>query len=136
MLTIINLYDLAKSRYEEAKILLVQNKPDGAVYLCGYALELILKRRITLHLDWDGYPDTRTEFENYRSFKIHDLSVLLKLSGFEKKIQFDNTMYAKWQIASSWDSEIRYKQLGKVSNSEAQDIINATRDIINFILRN
>lgn len=134
MLTGKNLYDLAKCRYDEARILLTNHKADGAVYLCGYAVELILKRRIVKVLDWDGYPENSNEFDNYRSFKVHDLDVLLRLSGLEKKIQADDVTYARWQIARTWDSEIRYKEIGKVSELEAKDIINATRDIVNFIL--
>jgi len=130
-----NLYDLARCRFEEAKILLEKHKPDGAVYLCGYAVELMLKRKIVHLLDWDGYPDTRTEFEGKQSFKIHDLDTLLHFSGLKKKLQSDNRMYARWQIAGVWKSEMRYKELGKILESEAQDILNATRDILNFILK-
>ncbi len=128
-----NLYDLAKCRYEEAKILLGNNKQDGAVYLCGYAIELMLKRRIVHVLDWDGFPETRPEFEGKQTFKVHNLGMLLHLSGLEKKLQADTTLYAKWQIAGTWDSEIRYKQVGNVSSSDAQNVIDASRDILNFI---
>jgi hypothetical protein len=134
MITGPELYKLAKSRFDEAQILLNEHRPDGAVYLCGYALELILKRSIVAMLEWDGYPETEKEFKNYRSFKVHDLDVLLRLSGLEKKIQSDNTVYAKWQIAHTWNSEIRYKKIGTTSEIEAGDTLDATRVIVNFIL--
>ena len=38
-------------------------------------------------VNWDGYPDDSTEFKSYQSFKVHNLSVLLHLSGLEKRIQ-------------------------------------------------
>jgi hypothetical protein len=135
MLTDQKLYELARCRFEEAKILLTNHKPDGSVYLCGYAIELILKRRIVKLLEWDGYPESTREFENYKSFKVHDLDVLLRLSGLEKKIQADDVTFARWQIAHTWDSEVRYKEIGKILETEAQDIINATRQTINFVLR-
>jgi hypothetical protein len=128
-----DLHDIAKCRYEEAKILLASNKPDGAVYLCGYAMELILKRHIVKILQWDGYPETNAEFSNYKSFKVHNLDDLLKLAGLEKKIRSDTIAFARWQIVKIWNSEIRYKKVGSMSNSDAQDIINATRDTINSI---
>lgn len=134
MLSSQHLYDLAKSRFDEARILLTHHKPDGAIYLCGYAVELMLKRKIAHLLDWDGYPDTKKEFEEKQSFRVHKLDILLHFSGLEKKIQEDNTLYARWQVASSWDSEIRYKTIGEVSEQEAQDIISATRVVLNFIL--
>lgn len=81
------LYDIAKCRYEEAGILLVNKKADGAVYLCGYSLELILKYKIVKVLNWDGYPENSNEFKGYQSFKVHNLDVLLKLSGLEKKFK-------------------------------------------------
>ena len=59
-----DLFKIAKSRFEEASVLLKNNKYDGAVYLCGYALELMLKRHIVKILGWDGYPDSGNEFES------------------------------------------------------------------------
>lgn len=135
MLTVKKLYDLAKCRYEESKILLNNDKYDGSVYLCGYALELILKRRIVKVLEWDGYPETAKEFEDYKSFKVHDLNVLLRLSGLEKKIQKDNAVFARWQISNTWDPESRYKEIGNILKTEAEDIIEATRQTVNFIIK-
>lgn len=129
------LYELAKSRYDESKILLKNKKLDGAVYLCGYAIELMLKKRIVDLLDWDGYPDSNAEFKEYKSFKVHDLDVLLALSGLEKTFQKNTIIFAKWQIARTWDPETRYKEVGKLLETEAQDIIDATRDILNFIVQ-
>lgn len=128
------LMSLARKRFEEAKTLLQNNQPDGAVYLCGYALEMVLKWKIVKLLEWEGYPDSRHEFENLQTFKTHQLSVLLRLAGLEKKIQNDNTIYARWQVAGTWDSQIRYREIGAVQTREAQDTIEATRQTINFIL--
>jgi len=129
-----DLFDIAKSRYEESKILLREHKPDGAVYLCGYAIELMLKRYIVKALDWDAYPDTDKEFWDYKSFKTHNLDVLLRLAGLEKKIQGDTSLYARWQIAKNWDSEIRYREIGRLSESDAQAIITASRDVLNYLV--
>lgn len=130
-----DLYDLAKCRFNEAKILQTNHMPEGAVYLCGYALELILKRKIVEVLDWDGYPDTDQEFKGLGSFKIHDPERLLMLSGLEKKMKADNNIWAKWQIASVWDSEMRYKPIGKTTDADALKVLEATRQVVNFIIR-
>jgi hypothetical protein len=134
MLSKEELYKLAKCRFEEAEILLASHKPDGAVYLSGYAIELMLKRKITDLLDWDGYPANPKEFESKLSFKIHKLPTLLHFSGLERRLKSDTVLFARWQIASTWDSEIRYQEIGVRTEAEAQDIIEATRDILNFIL--
>jgi len=128
------LYNLARCRFDEANVLLKNHKPEGAVYLCGYAIELMLKRKIVQLLDWDGYPDSGSEFDGKASFKVHRLDTLLHFSGLEKKLRADNILYARWQIASTWDSEIRYKEIGKVSESEARDILQASREVLNYIL--
>ncbi len=130
-----DLYDLAKCRWKEAKILLTNDRPDGAVYLCGYSLELIFKRHIAIVLNWDSFPETDNEFKKLGSFKTHDLDMLLRLSGLEKQIQSDNKRYANWQIASTWNSEMRYRRIGTISNNEAKDIMTATREILNFIYK-
>lgn len=135
MLSSQTLYDLAKCRFDEAEILLANQKPDGAVYLSGYAVELMLKRRIVHVLDWDGFPDSNSEFEQKKSFRIHKLDTLLHFSGLEKKLKADNALFARWQIASTWDSEIRYREIGKMTEDEARDVVEASRDILNFILR-
>lgn len=137
MLAPSDLYTLAKSRYDEANILLTNHRIEGAVYLAGYALELILKRRIVVLHDWDTYPEKLKDFKDKKvmSFMVHDLDVLLSLSGLEKRLKSDTALYAKWQIANTWNSELRYSEIGKISETEARSIIQNTKDVINFVLR-
>lgn len=78
---------LAKARLEDSKILLDAKRYDGSVYICGYVIELGLKLRICKTLKWEGYPNTNNEFKDLRSFKTHNLDVLLTLSGIEEKIK-------------------------------------------------
>ena len=66
---------------------------DGAIYLGGYVVELALKNRICVVLNWKGFPQTAGEFQNYKSFKTHNLDVLLSLSGVESKI---NSSICEW----------------------------------------
>ena len=46
---------IAKARLKDAQVLLRGNRFDGAIYLCGYAIELALKARICQTLKWGGY---------------------------------------------------------------------------------
>jgi len=78
-----DLQKMARAKLEDAEILLQAKRYDSAVYLCGYAIELALKARICLILNWNGYPSTNAEFQKYQSFKTHELDVLLRLSGTE-----------------------------------------------------
>ncbi len=128
------LFRISLSRFKEAKILMENGRFDGAVYLCGYALELLLKRHICIVLNWDdGYPSSNKEFEKLKTFKTHDLDCLLKLSGLEKQIRSNSKLFASWQIANTWDSEIRYRNIGTVSEAEAANTINASRTLLNYI---
>ena len=128
-----DLFDIAKARYSESKILLKNEKPDGAVYLCGYAIELMLKRQIVKIHNWDGYPSIPKEFDSYKSFKVHNLDILLNLAGLEKKVQADTKMFAIWQIVKNWDSETRYRQVNQLSKSDAEGIIEASREFLNYL---
>jgi len=67
---------IAQARIEDGEVLLSSHRYDGAVYLCGYAVEIALKERICRTLSWPGYPSTRREFANYQSFRTHNLGVL------------------------------------------------------------
>jgi hypothetical protein len=70
------------------------------------AVELRLKRKICETLGWKGYPSTEKEFNKLKSFKIHDLEMLLHFSGVEDKIK--DEVFTEWSIIASWDPEIRY----------------------------
>jgi hypothetical protein len=83
MLTPADLRAIAHSRLQDAHILFANARYDGAGYVCGYAVELILKAGICDTLNWPGYPASRNEFTNLLSFKTHNLDVLLSLSGRE-----------------------------------------------------
>ncbi len=99
------LKSLSDGRLVDATVLHREGRFDSAYYLCGYAVELALKRRICLTLGWkDGYP--KKKFENLASFKTHKLEILLHLSGFEEKVKKDYLSF--WSVVVEWDPEVRY----------------------------
>lgn len=106
------------ARLKDAAALLQAKRYDGSVYLCGYAIELALKARICKTLKWAGYPETRKEFENLASFKVHDLDVLLKLTGREPAVK--QNFFVEWSAVSEWNPEARYKPIGSANSADAQ----------------
>ena len=76
---------IARTRLRDADILFRGRRYDGAVYLCGYAVELTLKARICATLRWAGFPSTNREFQNYSSFKIHDFEVCYTSAGERRR---------------------------------------------------
>jgi hypothetical protein len=108
------LRNLCRDRVREAEALTKAKLYDGAYYLCGYAVEIGLKKRISRTLRWkDGYPKTEGEFRNLTSFKTHDLDVLLHLSGIEDKIK--KKCFSEWSIVTAWKPEIRYASRTKTA---------------------
>lgn len=126
-----DLRKLARTRLRDAEILLESNRYDGAVYLCGYAIELALKARICRLLKWEGFPETNKEFENFRSFRTHDLEVLLRLSGLGGKIK--TQYFAEWSTVATWGPEVRYMPVGSTSRQEALNMIRAARHLLGVI---
>lgn len=122
---------IAQARIEDGEILLNSHRYDGAIYLCGYAVEISLKERICRTLGWDGYPSTTKEFANYQSFRTHNLDVLLRLSGSEHKIRTE--FLAEWSAVAEWDPEIRYKPIGSATKQAAELMIESSKKLLSVL---
>lgn len=128
MLPKAELKKISRGKLKDADILQVAGRYDGAVYLCGYAVEIALKARICSTLKWPGFPSTRKEFEGYQSFRTHNLELLLHLSGVEGKIKTKH--FAEWSAVVDWDPEVRYSAIGTASKQDAVIMIQSTRTIL------
>jgi hypothetical protein len=101
------LQELSRGWITDSELLIREKRFGTSYYLCGYAIEMALKRRICLTLGWkEGYPNKKKKFENLGSFKTHNLDLLLHLSGMEEKIRTD--CMASWSVVAGWDPEVRY----------------------------
>ena len=119
---------MARARLKDAEVLTKWRRYDGAVYLCGYAVEMSLKARICQTLKWTGFPETPKEFEGYSTFRTHDLDRLLHLSGVESKIKTKH--FAEWSIVATWDPSARYRPTGSASAQDARDMIDSVGDLL------
>lgn len=128
MLKKAELRNIAAARLDDAQALYSATRYDGAVYLCGYAVEVALKARICDTLGWPEYPDTRAEFQNLLSFRTHNLDVLLKLSGVELSIKTHHLV--EWSTVLRWDPEARYKPIGSATRQDAQRMMSAAQIIV------
>ena len=125
-----HLREIAKARLKDSEVLYKNGRYDGAVYLCGYAVEVALKARICKTLKWTDYPPTNQK--DYGNFKVHDLGVLLKFTGIETKIK--TRFLSDWSIVENWNSESRYNPVGTASNVDAQNMIDSTRNLLKAVL--
>ena len=126
-----DLTKIAQARVKDGEILLSSRRYDGAIYLCGYAVEIALKERICRTLGWPGYPSTTREFANYQSFRTHNLDVLFSLSGSEQKIKAK--YLAEWSAVAAWDPEIRYKPIGSATKQEAELMIESSKKLLSAL---
>jgi hypothetical protein len=118
---------LARARIEDAEILCANGRYAGAVYLCGYAMELALKARICRTLKWPGFPETHAEMQPYRSFVVHSLEVLLHLSGVEAHIK--SRHLTDWNIVAKWNPELRYQPVHQTHRLDATNMIRTTKTL-------
>lgn len=128
MLTRAELLGISRARLKDAEALLKMQRYDGAVYLCGYAVELALKARICRTLRWAGYPSTRGEFQDLQTLRTHDLDLLLRLTGVEAKIR--SKLVSEWSDVAAWDPEARYKPVGNATLQSATLMIESAKKVI------
>lgn len=122
---------IARERLTDAETLCNAHRYDGAVYLCGYSIEIALKHKICQTLNWTGFPHTNKEFENYRSLKTHDLDVLLSLSGVEATLKATNL--AEWSAVNIWNPESRYNPIGIINPTDATLMIDSAKVLITML---
>lgn len=120
--------NVAQARLEDARALSAAGRFDGATYLCGYAVEIALKARICRTLDWPEFPSTGNEFEPYRSFRTHELEILLHLSGQEARIKQDH--FGVWNVVTVWRVETRYSVIGTAQRQDAAAMIAAAEELL------
>ncbi len=144
--------DLAYQRLKEAEILYQNNMYDGAFYLAGYSVELLLKAKICERL---GIPNLFDETnvdtnqikgigEIRKTLKTHNLFTLLIFSGL--KIKFDSDKAVNKELAkansllfNSWDENVRYKPCGHILNKQVENLLNlltGTDGILTWIEQN
>jgi HEPN domain-containing protein len=122
---------IAHARLKDAKVLLTAGQYEGAIYLCGYAVELALKARICRVLKWAGYPATKKEFEGLQTFRTHDLDVLARLTGRDSVMK--KAYFAEWAAVVEWSPETRYKPIGSTSSAKVQIMISAAEILLKKI---
>jgi len=115
---------LADERLDEAKALLDLGKWDGAYYLAGYAVELILKACIIKRLmGTDAFPTKDFSKDCY----THILTKLLDLAGLDAALATSHAnMKANRGVTKDWSEQKRYHRITEV---EARALVNAIEDV-------
>lgn len=135
MLCQADIQTMAHQKLREADCLLKNGYFDGAYYLGGYAVELLLKAKVckTLGID-DFFAFNKFKKELYKPYKVHDYEELLILSGLYSefvKAQSDVTFKRHWSIVGSWNENARY--LTGKSGKDVQDFLTSLLEIVKWI---
>ncbi len=124
---------MSERKLNDAHLLHTSTSFDTALYLCGYAVELALKYRVTKHCKWSGFPEQNNEFGKRKCLKTHDYETLLYFTGDEDEIT--TNYFSDWSIVEKWGPELRYQRVGTATQSDSQSMIQATQKIRDFLCR-
>lgn len=127
---------LAKQRLSEAEILCKSCKYEGAFYLAGYGIELMLKAKICERLGipnlFDETEPTKDSFrgmgEIRKALKTHSLFILLAYSGLKSKFEENKTTnFDLFRLNplffTSWDQTCRYRPCGYMSKKDVETLV-------------
>ena len=115
-----DLHQLVRIRLAEARLLLQNDKYEGAYYLSGYAVECALKACIAKQVKKFDFPDKKMVLDSHS----HNLEQLLSVSGLKQVHQDElqnNAQFAvNWAVVRDWSEQDRYV-IG-ISRAEARDL--------------
>lgn len=130
---------LADVKLQEAECLLKHGYCDGAYYIGGYSIELLLKAKVCKTLGiTDFFLFNKGKQEAYKPYKTHDYNQLLLLSGLYTELhsELDNNLSFKkyWSLVREWEENCRYFRGRKFS--DVSNFINAVKEVGLWIQKN
>jgi hypothetical protein len=131
--------NIALERLQEAAILCDNEKYDGAFYLAGYSVELMLKAKICERFDVDNlFDETSKDISKVRNaVKIHDISLLLVFSGLRNKLEKDKSTNDVLESTINklfdaqkclWSELNRYQTIGSQNPDDVKELISLLLD--------
>ena len=131
MIALPDLIIIANDRLSDAEALYFAGRYSAAAYLSGYAIEVSLKHKICITLNWSEFPQTNAEFKNYGCLKTHNLTVLLHFSGVETQIK--DIYFEYWSAFDKWTPEIRYNSQASINEVQALSMITSAKKLIQIL---
>jgi HEPN domain-containing protein len=118
---------LAKSRIEEARVLLQNKLWTGAYYMTGLALECALKSCLAGAVKKHDFPDKNFVNQMYQ----HNLKSLFTLNGklwneLQTDMKTDPKLEANWSTVKDWDDAKRYDVVGEL---DAKSLYEAATEV-------
>jgi hypothetical protein len=121
-------YRVAKQRFEDAEILLEQERTTGAVYLAGYSVECMLKALI---LDGTKPKSRKGAVDSFKGAKAHDYEWLKQQYRAVGGPVFPRQIREPFVLVTTWSTDFRYHP-GALPRHEAEDFLKAVSAIIKW----
>jgi len=113
----------AESKIISAYFLAGGERYDDAIYLCGYAVEFLLKAIVCKSRNLSQYP------ENEKNHKTHKTDLLVDLANIrpllEARILSDADFMLNWSISTVWSPELRYNPPAQDAKEQWEEMIEA-----------
>jgi len=121
-------YRVAYQRLEDGSLMLDKlDRPKGAVYLTGYAVECILKTLLIVVTPTNGRPAV---LRSFRGVVAHDIGWLRRqLNG--RGVSISPTVAKELTYVASWSVDLRYEP-GVGDREDAQRFIESTHSILEW----
>ncbi len=124
---------LTDLRVEEARVLLVNGKQQGAYYLSGYAVECALKACIAQKMRLYQFPPKK---EYIYKIYTHNLDTLVSAADLDAQLRADmNTNHAfaaNWNTVKDWNEESRYKASG-LNGTDLYNAVTGVHEVLPWI---
>lgn len=125
--------EMARTRLEDARVLLDNDRFSAAYYIASYAVECALKACIAKKTQQYDFPPDRKEIEK---IYIHDLKKLVGSAGLESQfnvdLDSDGALSANWNLVKDWKEHSRYDT---IEAKTAADFFRAISDPAHGVLR-
>lgn len=132
MLTPKELQRVAWKKIRVSKTLLETHNFEEAAYTAGYAVEIILKARACVDLNFARWPKHASEFKlkGIPRLHTHDLTLLLDHTHVPHiAAQFP----VQWGHCLKWSPEMRYAPLGSANLQSASELIESAEVILRAV---
>jgi HEPN domain-containing protein len=122
--------NVALQRFEDAQILLNNNRSTGALYLAGYAVECALKAMLLANSPVSEQSTIIDSFRGKIGHNFESLKHKLQIRG----VHFPPEIAKNLRRVGSWSPELRYVA-GRQNLKETQAFVEATVQVIQWVER-
>jgi len=141
MISFEELDQVSRARIRDARRLFNSRSYDGALYICGYSVEIALKAIVCKALGGEiesksHVPSTSEEFQNIAKLKTHNLEELLDQVPALIKTDIKSKYFAEWSTILKWNPGMRYAPIKKAKvREEANETIRSAEKVLRYLWR-